>query len=164
MLEFRICLKISSRIALILLTLLFAGCGGEKLPGLGQVTGVVTLDGKPVPDAAIVFTPAEAGATASLGQTDSTGKYELYYSRGNKGAKVGEHSVTISSFHDAGEGGQVQRELIPARYNLKTELKASVKRGSNKFDFDLKGGGEIVQPNEDPGSGKKKGRTVTGCM
>ena len=139
------------------------GCSGEKLPGLGQVTGTVTMDSKAVPDAAVLFTPTEAGATASVGQTDSSGKYELYYSRGNKGAKVGEHSVTINSFHDAGESGQGQKESIPARYNTKTELKANVKRGSNKIDFDLKSGGEVVQPNEEPGSGKKKGKSATGC-
>src|SRR3954471_24901551 len=82
----------------IIFATLLSGCGGEKLPGLGQVTGTVTMDGKPVSDAAIVFTPKEPGATASVGQTDASGKYELYYSRGHKGAKVGEHSVTINSF------------------------------------------------------------------
>src|SRR5581483_10542627 len=87
--------------ALAAIALFLGGCGGEKLPGLGEVAGTVTLDGKPLPDAAIQFTPADASATASVGQTDATGKYELYYSRGHKGAKVGEHTVTISNFRDA---------------------------------------------------------------
>jgi hypothetical protein len=147
----------------IVFAALLCSCGGEKLPGLGQVSGTVTMDGKPVPDAAIVFTPKEPGATASMGQTDASGKYELYYSRGNKGAKIGEHSVTINSFRDAGESGQGQKESIPAKYNVKTELTANVARGSRKIDFDLKSGGEIIQPNEDPGSSKKKGRSTTGC-
>ena len=121
------------------------------------------MDGKPVADAAVQFTPTEAGATASVGQTDSSGKYELYYSRGHKGAKVGEHSVTVNNFRDAGEGGQGQRESVPAKYNVKTELKKTVKRGSNKIDFDLKSGGEVIQPNEEPGTGKKKAKTATGC-
>ena len=85
------------------------GCNSEKIPGLGHVTGIVTMDGKPLPEATLVFTPTEAGATASFGQTDATGKYELYYSRGHKGAKVGEHSVAINNFRDAGEGGRVER-------------------------------------------------------
>ena len=149
---------------MVLPLLVFTSCNGEKLPGLGNVTGTVTMDGKPVSDATIQFTPAEPGATASFGMTDSAGKYELYYSRGNKGAKVGGHSVTINSFRDSGEGGQSQKETIPTRYNLNTELKADIKRGSNVVNFDLKSGGEIAQPNEEPGTGKKKGRSVTGCM
>jgi hypothetical protein len=147
-----------------LLVFVLSGCNSEKIPGLGQVTGVVTMDGKPLPDATLVFTPAEAGATASFGQTDASGKYELYYSRGHKGAKVGEHSVTINNFRDSGESGQGSKETIPAKYNVKTELKATVNRGANTIAFDLKGGGEIFQPNEEPGTGKKKGRSATGCF
>lgn len=160
----RFCLVTAAVHVLAFFAIFAPGCGGEKLPGLGQVTGIITLDGKPLPDATIQFTPAEAGATASFGMSDATGKYELFYSRGNKGAKTGEHSVSITSFRDAGESGQVQKEMIPAKYNVKTELKETVKRGSNKIDFDLKGGGEVVQPNEEPGTGKKKGKApVTGC-
>src|ERR1700709_1042253 len=77
------------------------GCNKEKLPGLGQVVGTISLDGKPVADASVAFVPAETGATTSMGQTDATGKYELYYSRGNKGAKVGEHTVTVNKFRDS---------------------------------------------------------------
>jgi len=146
-----------------LLALVAEGCGSEKLPGLGQVSGTITMDGKPVANAAVQFTPTETGATASVGQTDASGKYELYYSRGHKGAKVGEHSVTVNNFRDAGESGQGQQESIPAKYNVKTELKATVTRGANKVDFALKSGGEVIQPNEEPGTGKKKGRSATGC-
>jgi hypothetical protein len=139
------------------------GCSGESLPGLGRVSGTVTMDKKPVPEAAVMFTPQERGATASVGRTDASGAYELYYSRGNKGAKIGEHSVTINTFRGAGEDGDPgQKETIPTRYNVQTELKADVKRGDNKINFELKSGGEIVQPDE-PETGKKKGRTVTGC-
>jgi hypothetical protein len=156
-------LRIYENLAGCLFALVVAGCGGEKLPGLGQVSGTITMDGKPVADAAVQFTPTEAGATASVGQTDTSGNYELYYSRGNKGAKVGEHSVTVNNFRDAGESGQGQRESIPAKYNVTTELKATVKRGANKINFDLKSGGLVIQPNEEPGTAKKKGRSATGC-
>jgi hypothetical protein len=144
--------------------LLVGGCNSEKLPGLGRVTGTITIDGKPVPEAVVIFTPKEAGATASMGRTDSSGQYELYYSRGTKGAKIGAHNVSVSDYHETGDGDtpQIHKETIPARYNVMTELTADVKGGSNTVDFALKSGGEIIQPNEEAGA--KRGRSaVTGC-
>jgi hypothetical protein len=142
------------------------GCNREGLPGLGRVTGSVTMDGNAVPNATVMFTPKEAGATASIGRTDDTGKYELYYSRSAKGAKVGEHTVTISDYDESGEEGsrQTHKETIPARYNVKTELTADVKRGTNQIDFPLKAGGEIIQPNAEASpKGKRGARSDTGC-
>jgi hypothetical protein len=37
-------------------------------------------------------------------------------------------------------------EMLPTRYNLNTELTADVADGPNEFDFQLKSGGEVVQP------------------
>jgi hypothetical protein len=156
--------RILAGAALAVMSVWAVGCNPESLPGLGRVTGTVTMDGKPVPNASLVFTPKESGATASLGRTDDTGNYELYYSRGNKGAKTGEHSVTINNYRAPGEDGNPgQPESIPTQYNLKTELTATVNSGTNKIDFALKGGGEVVQPDEDA-PGKKKARSVTGCF
>jgi hypothetical protein len=148
----------------IVLALAGAGCNSEGLPGLGRVTGTVTMDGKPVPDALVAFEPVDGSAAPAMGRTDANGNYELYYSRGNKGAKVGENSVRINTYQETGEddGRKIQKETIPARYNVLTELKATVNRGSNKVDFALKSGGEIIQPNEEE-SGKARRRSVTGC-
>src|SRR5262245_55056819 len=106
------------------------GCNPEKLPRLGRVTGIVTLDGQPVADASIMFDGAKPGEPASLGRTDAEGKYELYYSRGHKGATHGEHPVYISTYQPASDDNpQSRRETIPAKYNGKSELKATVKGG-----------------------------------
>ena len=139
------------------------GCGGEKLPGLGRVEGTVTMDGKPVPEAMVWFEPSNGKTAAAIGQTDAEGHYELFFSRGHKGANVGENLVKITTFREISDesGNQVRKETIPARYNVKTELKADVKRGTNKLDFELKSGGEIVQPGEEAPA--KKGRSATGC-
>jgi hypothetical protein len=142
------------------------GCNRENLPGLGRVTGTVTLDGKPVPDATITFEPQGVNAGTSIGRTDATGKYELYYSRDSKGAAQGEHLVRINTFQDAGEdsGQKLQLESIPAKYNVRSELKVNVKGGTQVHDFALKSGGEIIQPEGvEPATGKKKARSVTGC-
>jgi len=152
-------------IRLLLLGVMLAlatACNREGLPGLGSVSGTVTMDGQPVADAMVTFDGAKPGEPASLARTDSSGKYELYYSRGHKGTTIGEHVVHISTFSEAAEeeNRPAHKETVPARYNVKSELKKDVKRGSNKLDFELTSGGEIIQPNEpeQPAKGKGKGK------
>lgn len=123
--------------------------------------GTVTLDGQPVPDASITFAGVNAGEPPSMAKTDGSGNYELYYSRGHKGATIGEHVVYISTYQSATDDNpQAKKETIPLIYNGKSELKETVKRGTNKIDFALKGGGEIVQPDqvEQQQKGKKKAK------
>ena len=123
------------------------GCGGD----MGRVTGTVTLDGKPLPEAIITFYPQGGeGGRASAGMTDENGKYELTFSRTEKGAKVGEHLVTITTAVDAGdysEGNEesINAEQVPTKYNAKSELKEQVKSGNNEINFELDSEGEIVQ-------------------
>ena len=130
--------------------LLQPGCGGSgDQPELGQVTGTVTLDGMPLSGIAVVFQP-DNGRPAR-GMTNAEGKYELTYIRQTKGTKVGPNRVEIAPSED----GEVEEEssdesapapkksksgkpAIPARYNVKSELKADVKGGKNEFNFDLK--------------------------
>ena len=138
-----------------------AGCGSGDTPPLGQVTGIVTLDGKPIEGAAIQFEPVNSGLPTAFGRTDKEGKYELWYSRGNKGASLGEALVRIAAFQDANpDAGEKKRpEIIPARYNVMTDLKVEVARGTQTHNFELKSGGEIIQPDVE-----KVGRAaVTGC-
>lgn len=75
--------------------LLPIGCGSDDQPELGKVSGLVTLDGKPLPHVEITFAP-DVGRP-SYGETADDGKYELNYVRDIQGAKVGRHTVTIRS-------------------------------------------------------------------
>ena len=110
----------------------------RDLPELGQVTGTVTLDGKPVIGATVTFQPIKAERpegkkiSASLGRTDNSGKYSLIYVRGVKGAAVGKHTVTIQATNKQG------REQLPATCNTNTALRENVEPGNNTFDFNLK--------------------------
>jgi len=121
------------------------------------------MDGKPVPDAMVAFDPVGGDAAPAMGRTDASGNFELYYSRSTKGAKIGEHAVRINTYQETGDDNnrQIHKETVPSRYNANTELKATVKRGTNKIDFALKSGGEIIQPDQPPPT--KKGRSSTGC-
>lgn len=113
------------------------GCGGEKST-MGEVTGVITVDGQPAPDLQVTFSP-QAGRP-STGVTDAAGKYELFYIRDQRGATPGSHIVSVTtvakSSPDPGPPQFVEK--IPAKYNVKSTLSADVKLGPNKFDFDLK--------------------------
>jgi len=157
--SWRICISFArASCALAALIVLMAGCNPEKVPRLGKVTGTVTLEGQPVADARVLFEGAQPGEPPSVGKTDASGNYELYYSRGHKGATIGDHAVYISTYEPATDDNpQVKKETIPTKYNGKSELKSTVKRGTNKMDFQLQAG-EIVQPDQpDPKAKKKKG-------
>ena len=145
---------------MVLLTFVaVVGCNREKLPKLARVSGTVTMDSQPVADATIMFEPTMEGVPVNVSRTDSTGKYELYYSRGHKGTPPGEYTVRISTYGQTGDEDKptIRKETVPAKYNLKTELKADVKRGANNLDFALQSGGEIIQPDQ-PEPTKKKGK------
>ena len=121
--------------AVVCLALLFtAGCGGN--PNLGQVTGTVTLDGKALPDASILFTPDSGGAT-SYGKTDSSGHYRMMFSNTEAGAWVGKNRVIIRTGDVLPDNSGRIPELVPSVYNSKSTLTEDVKAGANTIDFKL---------------------------
>lgn len=127
-----------SWVAVLAMTL---GCGGPavEIPELGEVTGTVTVDNKPLEGLSVTFVP-ESGALASVARTGSDGKYELVYAVPGtkemiKGAAVGQHTVRIDVLPDP--LAQTSSQPLPARFNLESTLKADVKQGPNTFDFQV---------------------------
>lgn len=117
------------------------GCGGAPAdtPDLGVVSGTVKLDGQPLGDATVSFSP-ESGRT-STAITDEAGEYELEYTASLKGAKIGMHSVTITTFveaEDPDDSGTAVAEKVPTKYNKQTTLSKDVVAGDNAIDFELK--------------------------
>ncbi|PQO43977.1 carboxypeptidase-like regulatory domain-containing protein [Blastopirellula marina] len=113
------------------------GCGSASGPRLGTVSGTVTLNGKPLPDATVSFSNADN--RPSVGKTDASGHYELQFTRERMGAIVGENVVRITVATVEGEGVKPKRETIPAMYNTDSELRYEVKAGANDdANFDLK--------------------------
>ncbi|MCC9609263.1 carboxypeptidase regulatory-like domain-containing protein [Blastopirellula sp. JC732] len=116
-----------------------SGCG-QGGPALGQVTGTITQDGRPLPDAFVSFYPA-AGGRSSHGMTDQSGKYLLRFTGMKDGALVGAHTVKIETGVQLSESetGPKPKKVpqLPARYNAESELTAEVERGNNTFDFDV---------------------------
>ncbi|MEX0715540.1 MAG: hypothetical protein WD066_03095 [Planctomycetaceae bacterium] len=90
----------------LLSALAFAGCGGSDGPKLGNVSGTITLDGKPVGAGYVVeFIPhteaegevrQDSSKPTSSGMTDDSGKYVLRYGNTEReGAELGKHGVVI---------------------------------------------------------------------
>lgn len=108
------------------------GCSKSDRPPLGTVTGVVTLDGQPLADALVLFTPDAPGRT-SRGVTGVDGRYELTFLRDIVGANLGHHRVRITTVTDDNGG----KERLPKRYHAATKLEAMVEAGENTIDFAL---------------------------
>lgn len=118
---------------LALPALCLAGCSDGL--NLVPVTGTVTLDGLPLEGASVVFRP-EQGRLSS-GKTDAEGRYTLRYTDEKAGALPGEHTVQIATAADDEESSAPPREKLPARYNLTSELRATVSTASQQHDFAL---------------------------
>lgn len=116
--------------------LLLTGCGSRGGPTVAEVSGMVTLDGAPLTNAAVVFQP-EFGRPA-FATTDDQGRYALKYSDGSHGAATGKNTVAIRTKID-GEQGEppIQKELVPNRYNDRSTLVMDVVGGKNTCDFAL---------------------------
>jgi len=135
------------RSALCLLVVI-CGCGKSDRAGL-QITGKVTLDGKPLEGATVTFVPI--GATPGIGAagtTDSSGEYKLAPRRKGEPVAQGDYKVVVSRWLMP-DGSQVPKgtspanagamESLPPSYrNLTaTVLKANPSNSNTKFDFNL---------------------------
>ncbi|HJZ92677.1 MAG TPA: hypothetical protein VKE40_17510 [Gemmataceae bacterium] len=77
--------------AAALLALAPAGCSDG--PKVAKVSGTLTYQGKPVPNATIHFVPAYG--RPSWAQTDAEGKFKVNYDADQDGAVVGTHKVYL---------------------------------------------------------------------
>ncbi len=145
-------------VASCILCLACLGCGSSG-PPLGTVSGTVTLDGEPVTNGLVAFTP-EAGGRGSTGMTDANGKYELAFVEG-PGALIGAHKVSVTTVAEAAAAAEMSSDSdayeqqamggsasdydsaatavdpIPAKYNSASTLTFEVESGSNTFDITM---------------------------
>jgi hypothetical protein len=126
--------------------LILPGCGGgPDLPPVADVSGVVTIDGKPLPRGTIQFVPDESkgpGGATAVGRIGSDGRYTLK-TAGVEGAIVGFHKVGVHALGEEpkDETAPPPRPIIPSRYfdPDTSGLTAEVKAGQqNERNFRLK--------------------------
>jgi hypothetical protein len=114
------------------------GCSSDSEKG--TVSGTVTLDGQPLPSGLIRFVPVD-GQTPTADATITDGEFSAE-------VPIGEKQVSISAPKVVGKRPAYQapnspmidivEELLPARYNVKSELTLSVTGGRQDAPFDLK--------------------------
>lgn len=129
------------------------GCDDGKM-ATESVVGKVTLDGEPVAEATVNFSPAVEGkGTPSYGRTDANGEYKLQtlLGRADAGTTPGEYVVTVSKTISvetgkttvSSDGTKIAetkpKETLPAKYvdAKTTPLKATVKQGANNIPLEL---------------------------
>jgi hypothetical protein len=137
---------LGSRLLIVAASLLPWGCGGptDELPRQA-VSGKVTFKGQPLAQGMIQFQPADGGATAGGGAI-ADGEYSIAKA---EGLVPGKYQVVVTSTPPPaplppgtmpGDPVPPPKETIPAKYNVKTTLSATVtKEGPNTFDFPLEG-------------------------
>jgi hypothetical protein len=130
--------------------LMLAGCSSGDGLARQPVSGSVTLDGAPLAKGTIRFMPTTNEAGTDTSAEISGGKYAFSKTTG---PVAGNYSVSITSIADPGiqaKEGMVPgsyrpptpKDAVPAQYNVKTTLTATVKAGaSDPVDFILTEGG-----------------------
>jgi hypothetical protein len=134
-----------------------SGCGsGDDLPR-EPISGTVTFEGQPIPSGSIQFVPRQTKEGIASGAVIADGRFRVDR---EDGPVPGSYQVMIfasdqtqatSPVEPPGPGASATKEekkqararrsaeLLPLRYNLKSELIAEVKAGGpNVYTFDLK--------------------------
>ena len=113
-----------------------AGCGSKD----ATVSGRVKFDGQPIQTGSIAFVPVD-GKTPSAEGVIRDGKYSLPMLPGEKRVQILATKVVGKWQVYQGDPNSPMadktEQYIPVQYNQGGKLTASVKPGSNKFDFDL---------------------------
>lgn len=134
--------------AVLLLALVASGCQKGVRP-VAPVSGLITLDGKPLSGGSIVSQPAAPAGSIIAGKgsvafCDADGRFQLKTLEGLDGAVVGEHRIRIygprKSAADSAKDGPVNADadIVPKKYNRATELKLTVPpEGTAEANFAL---------------------------
>lgn len=138
------------RLAVAVVLTTIVGCGSKN--DLVPVSGLVTVDGKPVEAAQVLY--VSPNHRPAMGETDEQGRYTLSTFETGDGASIGTYSVTVTTrptirVPPAGIAGppsgrpKVEHGAIspvPLKYSdpAHPQLSVDVKPGSNDIPLELK--------------------------
>jgi hypothetical protein len=117
---------------------LLTGCGGGD--NMADVTGTVTVDGATPEKGSMTFIPAD-GKSPTAGGEIVNGKYSARVPLGTAKVQIRVPKVVGKKKLYNTPDSPVQdifEEVLPAKYNEKTELTVEVKPGKNEKNWELK--------------------------
>jgi hypothetical protein len=132
------CRRFVGAAGLIAAVLAVAGCGDATT---GEVTGTVTMDGRPPPvGSSITFTPAD-GKSAGAGAVIESGKYATKVPVGTSKVQVRVPKFAAEKAPQAGPGGGGERvvgDQLLADDKGQTEFTYEVTPGKQEKNWNLK--------------------------
>ena len=117
---------------LLVMNALICGCGNQSMVDESksvEITGVVTLDGKPLSDAEVTFLPADGDPLVgpALVITDNSGNYTMSLNAPR------EYKVNVDRMMNGGPNPKLKEYQGEA-----TTLSANVSEENKTFNFNLK--------------------------
>jgi hypothetical protein len=120
------------------------GCG-KAGSDHGDVSGTVKLDGQPIEQGSILFTPIDGAKGSVTGGPIEKGSYRL---SGTAGPGIGWNRIEIRAMRKTGRmvpkpfspPGQTipeQVEAVSPRFSTDSKLKVEIKAGENTADFEV---------------------------
>ena len=177
-------MRITLAVSLILplFALALTGCGPDvpaDFPPLHPTQVTVTLDGQPLSDATVSFSPADGGRWLATGNTDAAGQCRMRTLAEYEGVVAGDYRVSVRKFTEAGMPPELAaiedthspeyvelyekleaegkldepQPLVPEKYLLPTTsgLTVTVSEGTNQIDLALESE-NAAGPGEDEDS------------
>jgi len=144
-------MRLTSYGLLLLALVVTSGCGEHDGLERAEITGILTNQGKPLPNASVQFLPAGGGTPGmgALGVADAEGRFKVISSRqSDEGIPPGEYTVVVSRFAepdgtilppDALQADHLDaRETIPAPYSGPgSPLKATIAKEGGEIKIDI---------------------------
>jgi hypothetical protein len=123
-------------IAFSVVFVVVTGCGGSDLT---PVSGTVTVDGQPIQQGSIQFAPVDGKAPSEAAAIEG-GKFSASLHRTKYRVQIYAPKVTkLAKTDEKGPSdATIVEELLPPRYNVRSELALDVAELTSDVRFDLK--------------------------
>ncbi|MDO5552943.1 MAG: hypothetical protein Q4G68_04205 [Planctomycetia bacterium] len=125
-------MKIQTLLCALLVALSFVGCAPVNKNPL--LTGNVTLDGAPLTEGNIAFADPAGGSYEGV---IKDGKFSIQLPAGEKVVRILCNKVVGTVKTEESDSDPVYEQIIPEKYNIKSELKFNVSASGGAANFDL---------------------------
>jgi len=121
---------------LLILTALAVGCGDQASYPCTRLTGTVAIEGKPVEQGSLSFTPEGPGPAQAVGASVSNGRYVA------DNVPLGKVRVLFNATRETGQTDSehdkpipIRADIVPVKYRSGVEIE--VGKGQTEQNFEL---------------------------